>query len=87
MIDPVVLRSTLRRAMAMRPRDEWSEAMLKLTIERLLGLAPSALSVPDFQTAMEWNHARNLIEYRYDEDAEANYWHLTDTGKAKEGVK
>jgi hypothetical protein len=87
MRDPVILRSTLRKALAMRPRETMSEVSLKLTIERLLGLTPGALSVPDFQTALEWNHARNFCEYNYDDEAESNYWELTREGKTKEGVK
>jgi hypothetical protein len=87
MHDPVILRAELRHALALRPREEFSEGMLKLSIERLLGLKPGALPVNDFQAAVEWNHGEALIAYRWDKDAEANYWRLTKTGKTKEGVK
>jgi len=85
--DPLILRSTLRGVLALNPREERSETMLKLGMEAMLGLKARSLPVPDFQTALEWNHSRNLVEYRFDDEAEANFWKLTEHGKIKEGVK
>jgi hypothetical protein len=89
MNDPVILRGKIRKALALAPRNArgrspLSEEMLKATVERLTG---SALSVPEFRDALEWNHARNLVEFEWDADAEANYWELTRQGRAKEGLK
>lgn len=86
MNDPVIIRAAVRKALALRPRETMSEAMLKLAVERLLGMAPGDLPVPDFHGALEWNHFRQFVIYQWEDDAEANYWGLTEKGKSKEGV-
>ena len=89
MNDPVIIRAQVRRALAIAPirqggRRTLSEDMLKTSVERLMG---GSISVPEFQVGLEWNHSRNLIEFTFDQDAEANFWELTLRGREKEGVK
>lgn len=88
MNDPIIGRKKVREALAVAPRRaggrrSLSEEMLKTSVERLLG---GTCTVPEFQGWLEWNHARNLIEFNYDADAEANFWELTMKGREKEGV-
>ena len=88
MNDPVILRAQVRKALSIAPRRQGgrrslSEDMLKTSVERLVG---NHVSVPEFQAALEWNHARNLVDFQYDTDAEANFWELTRKGREKEGV-
>jgi hypothetical protein len=84
MNDPIILRAKVREVLALNPRRTLSEAMLKTSIERLLG---GAMTVPEFQAALEWNHSRAMVEFKWDEDAEANFWRITKKGIAKEAGK
>jgi hypothetical protein len=86
MNDPIILRAKLRAALLLAPRREdgrreLSETMLHTSVERLVG---GPVSVPEFRAALEWNHARNFTEYAWNEDAEANFWELTNKGRKKE---
>lgn len=88
MHDPIIIRAQVRKALSIAPRRQGgkrslSEDSLKLAVERLIG---GTISVPEFQSALEWNHSRNLVEFAYDADAEANFWELTDKGREKEGL-
>lgn len=89
MNDPITIRAQLRKALSLAPRRSGgkrslSEETLKISIERLMGNI--ALSVPEFQTALEWNHVRNYVEFAWDDDAESNFWELTEKGREKEGL-
>lgn len=89
MHDPVIIRAQLRKALSLAPRRSGgkrslSEETLKISTERLMGGV--TLSVPEFQAALEWNHARNLVEFAWDDDSESNFWELTEKGREKEGL-
>lgn len=92
MNDPIIMRAKLREALGLagrKPNGErraLTEDMLKTSVERLAGLQPGELRVPEFLELVEWNHSRNLIEFRYDEDQETNLWKLTPKGLSKEGL-
>jgi hypothetical protein len=83
MNDPVILRKKVREILAMAPRRRFSEQMI---LDSLSQLVPEPVSVPVLLSTLEWNHARNLIEFRFNEDSERNEWFLTDQGKQKEGL-
>jgi hypothetical protein len=47
---------------------------------------PDPLSLEEFRTGLEWNHARGYIEFRKNEDEERVEWALTESGRQKEGL-
>ena len=85
MNDPIELRKKIRAALALRPRYEFTEIQHFEAVQRLC--VPPELDLEEFLRAREWNHEKNFIEYRLDEDLERDVWSLTDQGKLKEGVK
>ncbi len=84
MNDPIALNKYLREVLALAPRRRFTERMLFDGMKRLTG---GELTVDEFKAAIEWNHSRNLAEFKYDDDLQADTWALTAKGKAKEGVK
>lgn len=38
----------------------------------------------ELDEAIEWNHSHNFIDYRHNHDLEADEWHLTEKGAARE---
>lgn len=84
MTDPIRLRGYVREVLALAPRREFTERMIFDGVDRLVG---GGLKLAELQKAMEWNHGKNLIEFRYCSDTEENLWSLTKQGKSKEGVK
>ncbi len=67
----------------MAPTRRFSEGMIQDAINMLV---PEPVSVPELKKAIEWNHSRNLIETRFNEDTDRHEWFLTDDGKQKEGL-
>lgn len=83
MNDPVLLRKKVRAVLALAPARRFSEPMI---LDAMGGMMPEPVTHEEFKVALEWNHARNLVEYRHNEDLERNEWFLTDAGKQKEGL-
>lgn len=82
---PAEVRQHVRAALAMRPRDKFTELQLfEVTRRKCPG---DKLDVDEFRAALEWNLAENYVTYEFDKDADAERWWLTKAGKAKEGVK
>ena len=85
MNDPIVLRKLIREALAMRPRYEFTERQhFEVVRRKCIG---EHLDLEEFLQAREWNHERNLIEFRRNDDLDEDVWQLTTAGKAQEGVK
>lgn len=82
---PADLRRHLRAALAIRPRTEFTEVQLFESTRRLC--PGGELDTEEFKTALEWNHEKDFVQYRFDEDLDKDVWKLTAAGKAKEGVK
>lgn len=85
MNDPVALRRHIREALALRPRYEFTETQHFEAVRRKC--VAEKLQLEEFLAAREWNHERNLIEFRHDDDLAEDVWRLTDAGKTKEGVR
>lgn len=83
MNDIVLLRKKLRAVLALAPTFRQSEQMI---LDALGGMMPEPVSHAEFAEALNWNHARGLVEYRFNEDADRREWFLTDAGKQKEGL-
>ena len=83
MNDPVLLRKKVRVVLALAPTRRFSEPMI---LDAMSGMMPEPVSFEEMKKAIEWNHSRNLIEYRHNEDLERNEWFLTDAGKQREGL-
>jgi hypothetical protein len=83
MNDPILIRRAVRRALALRPRDGLTEEVI---IEAVKTQGYQTLKVPELREAIEWNHARDLIEFEHNDDLDADLWKLTKKGKIKEGI-
>jgi len=85
MNDPILLRKTIREALAMRASYEFTELQHFEAVRRKC--VGGQLSLEEFLKAREWNHSEDYIKFRHDKDLSEDVWQLTKSGKAKEGVR
>jgi hypothetical protein len=86
MNDPIFVRRYVREALALAHshRRELTDRQIFDSVDRL---TREKLKVDELTTAIQWNVSQDYVKSRFDADADADVWFLTDLGKAKEGIK
>lgn len=86
MNDPRIVRQKVRWVLSTYTERPLSEGVILSQLNGLQEL-PETVTVPELKTALEWNHARELVDYRRNEDTELIEWSLTKAGKLREGLQ
>lgn len=88
MNDPILLRRDIRKVLALDPNPapgkELTEKLLHDAVNRL---CRQELAADEFREALLWNHTRDYVSKRHDEDRGADVWLLTPEGRKKEGLR
>jgi hypothetical protein len=85
MNDPIFLRTKLRVILSALP-PAFPRACEEFLIAELSRVTPEPVRVPELRAAIEWNHARGLIDYRHNPMEERDEWFLTARGRQQEGL-
>lgn len=79
------LRGEIRKQLSAFPPDK--AASLGWLVKQINKTTPFICDERTVQAALDWNHDRGWVDYRYNSELEWDEWFLTPRGKAKEGVK
>jgi hypothetical protein len=82
---PNELRAEIRRQLsALPPNRAASVGFLTKQINRT---TPMICDEGAVQAALDWNHDRGWVDYRYNGELEWDEWFLTPRGQQKEGTR
>lgn len=83
-VDGLALRVAVRSVLSALPAERRATRAVLRAGLLALGFAPGEMHLDE---AVEWNHARDFIDYARNHDIDQDEWFLTRRGRAKEGLK
>jgi len=79
------LRGEVRKFLSTLPKDRAAPvSWIASQINKLTGLACDEGMV---QGALDWNHDRGWVDYRFNNELEWDEWFITSRGKQQEGTR
>ncbi len=89
-MDKAQLRQKVREVLAIIPAKRICTLdMLIEGVKRLTQLAPfdeEEKIREEIKDAIEWNQEKGLLDFRFDNEAEVDSYHLTERGRTREGL-
>lgn len=83
-LNEISLRAAVRNVLAALPAKRRAPMAVLNSGLKALGFEASEEQIA---AAIEWNHARNFVDFTFNHDIEQDEWFLTERGRAKEGLK
>jgi hypothetical protein len=79
------LRGEVRRQLSTMPGER--AASVGYLTKQINKTTPLVCDEGMVQKALDWNHDRGFVDYRYNTELEWDEWFLTERGKRQEGLK
>lgn len=79
------LRGAIRVQLSALPQGR--AASVGFIVKTINKTTPLVCDEAAVQAALDWNHDRGWVDYRYNSELEWDEWFLTPRGREKEGLK